>query len=319
MLFNVRLLRFPDVINLNDAENRLERSQILDETVEDDLWPAHEPLTKRWNHIHPFNNQIHEITSGTREVVRFIYSEGYNEREKRKDKWQENGLLVEKFDRVNVTKVNTMFFQINNSVYAAPVMSPSTNLNTYCSDLFPGEIWGEIVKDPNDFWLSKDFYYWLLNSFTRNNGRITPTVRITSWTGFQGVTQDAIHKLAGEGDHISAILGTMAFLFMDDPFKSLSVVIQYENERVPVLLGSAGNLEIYEFEYEGRFANAYGGEQLKVLLTIMMYTKILPHLFDAYNTARATGLWNDQIKEQFRQWIGDAIISRVSDELQITI
>jgi hypothetical protein len=49
-----------------------------------------------------------------------------------------------------------------------------------------------------------------------------PKIMIKSWTGYRGTTQDSVHKLTGEGERISAILGTLAFLFMDDPFKTLT-------------------------------------------------------------------------------------------------
>ncbi|AUS27048.1 hypothetical protein MMB75_05510 [Paenibacillus sp. P2(2022)] len=174
-------------------------------------------------------------------------------------------------------------------------------------------------KEPSDYKLSKDFFYWLLNVFTRNNKLVSfnPSIRIRSWTGFHGTTQDTVHKLMGEGEHISAILGTLAFLFMDDPFKSLSLSIQYENERIPVHLWANGSLSIHDYEYEGMFANAYQDEKRKVLLSILMYTEVLPALFQAYQQAITNNKWNEQAKEEFRNYIGDEIITRVKSELQI--
>ncbi|KJK30793.1 hypothetical protein TY89_11555 [Paenibacillus polymyxa] len=109
----------------------------------------------------------------------------------------------------------------------------------------------------------------------------------------------------------------MAFLFMDDPFKSLSLSIQYENERIPVHLWANGSLSIHDYEYEGMFANAYQDEKRKVLLSILMYTEVLPALFQAYQQAITNNKWNEQAKEEFRNYIGDEIITRVKSELQI--
>lgn len=319
-MFSVQLLRFYDVETLEQAENLLEESKVLDETVEDELWPMHEVLTKRWNSVDLFDEGINDILSGTRETVSFMIAEGYNERPKRKESWIDGGQLVPKEDRINITKYKSIFFEHDNCVYAAIIMPLSANINTYCSDLFPEEIWGSHIKEPAEFTLSKDFFYWMLDVFTRRNKYVSPvdpTIRIRSWTGFHGFTQDSVHRLSGEGDQISAILGTLAFLFMDDPFKSLSINIQYERERIPVVLWSNGSLTIDEYEYEGMFSNGFHDDKRKVLLSILMYTKVLPDIFRAYEKAKDSDSWNDIIKDDFRHHIGDQIITRVRDELQI--
>ncbi|SUA70013.1 Uncharacterised protein [Paenibacillus polymyxa] len=46
-MFAVQILRFDGVRSLEEAARLLEESSILDEVVNDELWPAHEPLTKR--------------------------------------------------------------------------------------------------------------------------------------------------------------------------------------------------------------------------------------------------------------------------------
>jgi hypothetical protein len=318
-LFAIQILRFDNIDSLDEAARLLEGSSILDEVVSDEDWPDHEPLTKRWNQVTGFDFGINELISGTRTPVRFIIAEGYNERTKRKDSWFEGEMFVPKEERINVVRYNSMFFEYEGSVFIAPLMPFSANINTYCSDLLPLEIWGTHQKEPSDYKLSKDFFYWLLNVFTRNNKLVSnnPSIRIRSWTGFHGTTQDTVHKLTGEGEQIAAILGTLAFLFMDDPFKSLSICIQYENERIPVHLWANGSLSIHEYEYEGMFANAYQDEKRRVLLSYFMYTEVLPELFKAYNSAKESDTWNEQVKEDFRNYIGDEIITRVRDELQI--
>lgn len=69
---------------------------------------------------------------------------------------------------------------------------------------------------------------------------------------------------------------------MDDQFKSLSISIQYENERIPVHLYADGSLSIHDFDYEGLYANNCKDNNRIILLTILMYTKVLPALSQAY-------------------------------------
>ncbi|MNB86271.1 hypothetical protein D3C75_332110 [compost metagenome] len=322
-MFTVQIIKLDNVRNLEHAAELLERSQILDETVDDEEWPTHEPLTKRWNAAPYFDPGINEITAGTRENIRVMFAEGYNERYKRKESWydDEDGgdELVPKENRINISKYNSIFFEYDDNVYVAPIMPLTGPLSTYIGDLLPEEIWGVHTKEPNDYKMSKDFFYWLLNIFTRKNKLVAsdPQIRIRSWTGFHGMTQDTIHKLSGEGDQISAILGTLAFLFMDDPFKSLNVSIQFKNERIPVVLWATGSLTIDDALYEGIFANGFFHEKQKVLLAVLLYTQVLPELFKAYTSDKKSDKWNEKIKEDFRNYIGDQIISRVKSELQI--
>ncbi|MCR8986118.1 hypothetical protein NW801_13900 [Brevibacillus laterosporus] len=322
-MFHASIVKLNDVCNLETALEKLEESRILDDPVDDEEWPDHEVLTKRWNPIgHPFEAGINELQTGTRESVRFLIAEGYNERTRRKDKWFEDNELRDEIvdfeDRINKTKITTIFFEYDSSVYASPWTPPNNNMNTFCNDLLPEGIWGNVEKNPTSMKIGHDFYYWMLNAFTRESKRVsfTPEIFIRAWTGFSGTSQDSTHRLSGDGDRISAILSSLAFIFMDDPFKALNLVIQYEHERIPVLLGALGNLEILENEYEGQYANRYGGPQRKVLLTILMYTKVLPALFNAYNEARNEGKWNASIKEEFTNYIGDTIIKRVTDAIE---
>ncbi|WP_394223599.1 hypothetical protein [Priestia aryabhattai] len=321
-MFYTSLVRLSNLKSLEEVEENLKNHNVLDQPVNDDCWPDYEILNKRWNPTSPFNNlNIQHLISGTREEIRFIFAEGYNERPKRKIKWfdniEERKELLNKEERINKTVVKVVFFEHDNSVYMVPWMTPGTNLNTFCSDLLPLEYWGNVEKHPADFSLENDFFYWLLNSFTRGNKRISmnPSILIRSWTGFLGTTQDSTHTLTGEGEKISAILGTLAFIFMNDPFRALSINIQYENEKIPVVLGKQGNLEISEFEYEGQFSNVFLGDKRKIMLTVLMYQKVLPNLFKLYDEAIDSNDWNSDIKTSFTQWIGDEIISRVNEAL----
>ncbi|MCY9511976.1 hypothetical protein M5W68_00020 [Paenibacillus larvae] len=313
-MFSLQIVKFDDINDLTTVGGILNSFSKLDEQVDDVLWPEHEFLIKRWV------SNTGQLTSGTQETNHFILAEGYNERCKRKDSWFEDGVLVPKEDRINTTRYQCIFFEYDNSVYMTALMPLSVNLNTFCNDLLPQDSWGKIQKAPSNFTLSKDFFYWLLNAFTASNRKLsdTPRIEIRSWTGFRGYTQDTTHKLSGEGERISAILGTLAFLFMDDQFKSLSISIQYENERIPVHLYADGSLSIHDFEYEGIYANAYQDNNRVILLTILMYTKVLPALSQAYIKAKETDAWNENEKEKFRKYIGEQIMTRVKEELLVT-
>ncbi|MGA9288714.1 MAG: hypothetical protein WBV93_10255 [Anaerobacillus sp.] len=322
-MFNVSLVCLTDINDLNQAAQLLEHNSVLDEPVEDEDWPDHEVLTKRWNVINNRGMNIQNLQAGTREEIRFIFIQGYNERTKRKDKWFEDpqlrNSLVQKSDRVNITEVKSIFFEYEEKVYFAPWLPPSSSLNTFTNDLLPRDIWGETIRHPQTYQIQNDFFYWILNAFTRGNRIVNraPHTAIRSWTGFHGTTQDSTHNLSGDGERISAILGTLAFLFMNDPLKALSVSIDYENERLPLVLGAKGNLQISEYEYEGRFSNAYLDDNRKILLTILAYTKIIPSLFQGYEIARNQNTWNTNSIEEFTQWIGDEILTRVNTALQI--
>ncbi len=313
---SVTILKLDRVENLEDASRKLLAGSRLDVRPDRVEWPINDYLQRRWR---GHDNQplgVNEITSGTEETFRYIYVNAFVERAKRVVK-DDQGNFLNRPDRVNTITADALFFEHNNSVYCGLYISNrGTKLNTIMKDLFKEEIWGNITVLPTDYHILDDTYYWILNKFLSGNRIISenPFMRVETFTGYTGTSSDEAHSMTGEGERISAMLGTLAFIFSNDPFKSLKLHITFDEERLLFNLASNGYVEIIENDYDGRFCIGTD-DQIKILLTLLIYKKVIPHIGETYQQALDSDEWSTEKRTEFIRETGNGIIDRVQREL----
>ncbi|OMD83450.1 hypothetical protein BSK49_24505 [Paenibacillus odorifer] len=334
-MISITPVRLTSFTNLNEIRDVLQEYNNLDKAVQKEGWPTDERLTKRWYPIRPYEFNITQRETGTGEIENFIVAEAYTERVKFRKFWfkaddegeenqddenEEEELddqveLVPKKERITVTRANCIFFELNAQIFCAILLSPGPKFKRIVKDLLPQNIWGETIMFPPEFQMPDDLLYWLLNKFINGGRRLgnTPLVFIREWLGFHGTTQDNTHRLTGEGEQISAILGTLAFLFMNDPLKALSLDIQYEDERLTTHYGINGNCKIDESEYQGVIANRYIDMDRQALLILLIYKKIIPSIVGYYDQSCDHGEWNEGLRREFTEGIGQTIIQRIRE------
>ncbi|PKF88430.1 hypothetical protein CW306_13785 [Bacillus sp. BA3] len=320
MEFPVILVKLDNVTTIEDASQILFENSNLDTRPDRGEWPQGDNLRKRW-----LPGSIGE-TIGVNEIVhneqitfKYIYLKALVERAKTTVQGP-NGWL-DRPDRINKVESDVLFFEYDNHVFVAIYMNLTKNLyklNFIVKDLLKEDIWGTATILPGDFHISDNTYYWLLSKFLTGDKIIseTPNMTIKSFTGYSGAAADNAHLMSGEGERISALLGTLAFIFGDDTLKSLRLSINInENENFLFELAYKGNIRL--IEYEGEIAVEELHKE-KILLTLFLYKQIIPGIIKSFEKAEADREWSSQNKLQFINYVGDQIITKVNEEMEKT-
>ncbi|HDR4948539.1 TPA: hypothetical protein QCR51_005130 [Bacillus cereus] len=319
MEFPVTLAKLDDTTTLNATLTKLLQGANLDQRPDRVPWPQGDTLHKRW--ITANNGDalgINSVISGTEEEYNYIHVQAIVERAKNVVH-DENGQFLDRLDRINKVTSDVLFFEHANSIYAAIYMnltkSSISKINYIIKDLFIEEIWGAVTILPTDFNIQDNTYYWLLNKFIMDDKIISenPSMSIRTFTGYSGgAAVDNGHTVVGEGERISALLGTLAFIFGDDSFKSLKLHVCVNNNNILFELEHKGNVRIYEFDGEFFAGNI---EHERILLTLLLYKTIIPTILTEYLTAVQQSQWNNDSKRNFITNVGQMIIDRVQSEI----
>ncbi|PFR11761.1 hypothetical protein COK30_17580 [Bacillus cereus] len=319
MEFPVTLAKLTEVTTLNETLIKLLAGANLDVRPEKVPWPQGDILQKRWL---PANTGdalgINSVLSGTGEEYNYIHVQAIVERARNVVKGPDDQFL-DRLERINKVTSNVLFFEHDNSIYAAIYMnltkSSISKINYIIKDLFVERIWGDVSLLPPDFNIQDNTYYWLLNKFIMDDKVISdnPSMSIRTFTGYSGgAVADNGHTVIGEGERISALLGTLAFIFGDDSFKSLKLHVCVNNNNILFELEHKGNVRIYEFDGEFFAGNL---EHERILLTLLLYKTIIPTILTEYSSAVQQSQWNNDSKRTFISSVGQMIIERVSNEI----
>lgn len=325
MEFPVVLLKLDQISTLEEALNKLIAGANLDQRPDRVEWPSGDTLQKRWlNASTEVSLGVNEINSGTDERFKYIYVQALVERAKTTVKGTD-GRFLDRLDRINKVTSDALFFEHNNSIYTALYMnytkSSMSKINFIIKDLFVESIWGSITPLPAEYNISDSVYYWLLSKFLIGDKIISgsPAMTIQSFTGYSGAAADNAHFMSGEGEKISALLGTLAFIFGDDSLKSLKLHVcvnaadddNYDNTLVEI--EQKGNIRVYE--YDGPFCIGTPVQE-KILQTLLIYKKIIPQILNEYNSAVRENEWGDEKKKDFIKTVGEMIVDRVLCEIE---
>lgn len=318
MEFPVILVKLDNVTTIEEASKIVFENSNLDARPEKGEWPLGEKLRKRWQ---PGSR---EETIGVNEIIynkdtnfKYIYLTAYVERAKTTVKGT-NGQWLDRLDRINKVESEVLFFEHDGNVFIAVYMNLTKSLyklNFILKDLLKEEIWGTTTLLPPVFHITDSTYYWLLSKFLTGDKILSedPNMIIKSFTGYAGAHKDNEHSMSGEGERISALLGTLAFIFGDDTLKSLRLSINInEKENFLFELAHQGNIHLIEYEGEISFEEIH---KEKILLTLILYKQIIPSIIKSFEKAEKDKEWNSQIKSQFINYVGDQIIFKVKEEM----
>ena len=193
------------------------------------------------------------------------------------------------------------------------------NVKKYISSYFDEEIWGKIVDDKPG--VSEDLLYWVFKSYIDNPRTSISndnSLYLSSLKGYRGVTKDQNNSLKGEGDRITEILGTLAFLLNND-LKMIRPKVTYlindEKHTVLIDIRLTGTIMFEISEYKGDFNRKYELTKMTYILSILCSRYIIPKFISSYNHAIQSKSWSAALKRDFLKRIGEEIKTRVDIEL----
>lgn len=226
--------------------------------------------------------------------------------------------------RINVHESEALFFESGNSCYAAIKGSPNSQKVTRVKkDLllskgflqFPRGLKTELVGLPSEFRLDSDLFYWMYYIY-KEKGKIIRNlpdpIFIIELNGFSGTSLLNTQRTKSNGDRITQLLTTSAFIFKKDDLQALKVTLQYGREHLYIELNNDGSVDI--IRHIGEYSKASVMKRQSEL--IFVYKVIIPLLMAAYEDDIKNKLWGPDILRGFITDIGNEMISTITRNIQ---
>lgn len=217
-----------------------------------------------------------------------------------------------------------LIYTINESKVKMNVFRGKTNTRKAIGVYFNKSIWGELGEfKENRLGINEDLLFWMFKMYidTRDVSLSdNDEIYINALRGYSGVTKDNNNKIRGEGERISEILGTLAFLLNDEPLKMLRSKIHFkdrtQNHDILLELKMSGTIKMDSKSYKGSLLKVYNDTELVSILSILCSEIIVPKLIQSHRDALASDRWGISLKKEFLQKIGEEIQNRVDLELK---
>lgn len=229
-------------------------------------------------------------------------------------------LTPEGLDSNSIPDMDVLIYELDNSLKIIAFRG-FTTANKILKYFFRNISWGGISSQKPD--INEDLLYWMfkliIEKSTKDSLDENNTLYIHSLKRYRGSSKDQGNTLTGEGDRISDILGTWAFL-LDNDVKLLKTRIIYKNSQIPhsliIQIQLTGTLKFDISSYSGDFTNLYSDEnELIVASSILITEFIIPLLIDSYQNALKDSSWCPPVKLDFIDRISRKIIDRVKNEV----
>jgi hypothetical protein len=261
-------------------------------------------------------HRIEEITVENNQL-RYLFFEGLTERPRGRDTWyDENQQLRSREERIYPIQANILLLEHQQEIFCL-VFKGSTNAKRLVRDIFPQETWG-IIDDVN-VGLTEDLFYWIFKRHIDLHGESLSRyhqIYVTALESFMGKTRDNVNAMRGEGNRISTILGTLAFLFNNENLKAVRPQIYYNNNSTLLEVNLTGTYKVWEGACNGRLYNIFAGERKNIAVVINIFVTLLPLLINCYRESVRNNEWSPQLKLDFIKRLGQQIKDRVEEELQ---
>ena len=208
-----------------------------------------------------------------------------------------------------------IFYEYNGCVKLL-IIAARTNALKIKRDIFKEEVWGEIVESN---YINEDLLYWLF--YRLHNFELTEELSpnsglyLTGLKSYMGKTRDEVNAVRGSGVRISALLGTLSFIFNNEDLRALRPEFQYNGSLIVTELNKNNVNRLVEKSCMGQF-DEYDDEKRNIAILIFTANVIIPKIQECYQESLNNNTWSIDIKLTFFQEIGRTIRSAVDTELQ---
>lgn len=307
---------FNEIEKLETSQEKIENNKEIYENIEWDDEPLKIEI-KQTDNGDEFNKiKTLNINGETIRYISFATSVDRPKNVTLTDKWYlPDGKLKPRNERVRTINSDIILFENDGKVYGVFFIGIN-GAKQIISKLFSKSVWGEVSK--LELGIDDDMLFWMFKSFidfeTKQLSDNVP-ICITAIRSYLAKTRDTLNTLRGKGEKISAILGTLAFLFNNDKLKSIRPEIQYKGEVFLIELSLSGTYKLDQTEYEGQFISLKGNEKRDAIV-IYLIIVLLPKLVDAYKENIKSSEWSRELKIDFIKRLGVMIKENVDSELE---
>lgn len=316
-MLSVTINKVAGLESIEQVVSVIENHGVLNINHEDTDWPGEDTLIRRINIINvPDRINYAPLIKGVKS--KFVYAHAYSEKPKRKKSWfEENEILVPKEERVNAVRADILFFEYNGSIFAAFFTHAERTLARLKEELLLQLYWGEIIPAV-DFEVDDDILYWLVYRKVQCGGSINKNFDIAGISAYLGYSTLETHKMSGEGDRIYELLGTMAFIFGNEPLDSLHLLLRRATENCSFRFYRSGAIKIAENEYLGNYCGNHADKAFAARLCLLIYTEVIPPMVQEYNQHKLDGSWSAKQRQSFVNEVGKGILKKVIPSLGLS-
>lgn len=303
--------------NIDTIEQFVSNLELVNRRLEEVGWGEDSPNYIVSSNIEGYGyDYIHNITLGNVEY-KYISFRVTVERAKQKNKWyDECGNLKDRRERINTYPSDMLAYVANNEVTLI-VFSAKTTAARILNHAFDNEIWKE--REEINWGIDEDIFYWLLKrlrDYPAVNLHNSVNINITGLWSYLGTTGNGSNAFRGKGRRVLAVLGTLAIIFSSEELRALRPEFQHNGNTVVVELNLDNTIKIYDDYYLGNF-NVYQGQEKGNVLALYIINELIPNILESYNKNKEDDLWSIQLKSDFLRTIGQEIMERVEEELDL--
>lgn len=271
-------------------------------------------LQRRWSKK---SCEIQEINVPIGKKARYIHL-GFVVETFKQIQHDDHGELLPRDKRINSVISEALFFERDGKVFCVIMKRDSTSLNKIWKYLLKQSIWGEKVDTPKEYLLRVDMFYWLFYRFVTNSNILIskPLLKIRDVLGIDSATIKK-QKTKSRGYEIHNLIGTKASLFTKDNIGTLGLCLQYEKEKIDLLLGATGECDIYINTYRGDYCHVENESMLRALLCYFVYNHIIVKTVESYENEINSNKWNDMLRDSFSDQLGVDIVKGIIKQLGI--
>ncbi|MCC0693026.1 hypothetical protein [Clostridioides sp. ZZV14-6387] len=220
----------------------------------------------------------------------------------------------------SLTDIDVLIYEFNNDVYINAFRGHQTS-QKLLKQYFNKDTWGELQNQRPD--IGEDLLYWMFKSFLDKSPKSPldsgKSLYLTSLKRYRGSTKDLGNTLTGEGDRITKILGTLAFL-LNNNLKLLKNKVTYSIggifHSLVLEIQLTGTIRFDQNYYTGDFKRLGNLEKLNAAISILIIKIIIPIIVQSYQESIINAEWSPALKRDFIKRIAEDIKERVDIEIE---
>lgn len=280
----------------------------VSEQVLEALSNQEKQLFSLWRRSDDFPTEIQNFTLPNEIGIRYLVRETYIETSRRRvNMFDEEDNLLPKSQRTITDSIQTVFFEIGERIY---VILNSTNLISINKSK---KLFGDKLKETatgeieiTEYMIDPDLFYWLFYKHEKDNGILEPRFEVSDIAGFVGNIADENHTIKGNSVDTPSLLVTKAFVSKFHPFRSLHVVLKYQNYTLDFILNDRSECYINP---GCSIPNIRIDKQIAA--SIIIYGFIIPRLYEIFSEDE---VWKrDTTKQDFTKNMGLEVIKEIAD------
>jgi hypothetical protein len=321
VISNLQLNYNQSIDYLSDREDLPE----IDRTLQNGWHPGNGETTFKINEIQIAN-----------EKIKYIHAVGYYEKAESKDRAIingdiENGIVVPRHLRVFNRSCETIFFELNNRVYAVIEVSPSEEGKVRSVLFGQGRKenkkveWKKInYQDVKQFKFDSKFFYWLLSKVGKefcHESDPNYKISLVDVSAVAQLTDKEEYDSTSKGTNVLGSLPALSGLGSNHSVYEAGFSFNLPNMSLTLRISDNStcyiNLDASTVTNEKNESVSVKYEYVKVVLTV--YVILLLTLKKSYNNDVSTGNWTtDEEAFQRKQW-GLFVIRELCVENEITL